>query len=85
MQPVEPSRCCTPCPECADYTAWLEGQVLAMADAYRALSGMLNAQANVAATTAELSGLYDQAGKLVQDRRVHQIERHLTEGDERAP
>lgn len=85
MQPVEHSRCCTPCPQCADYTAWLEGQVLAMADAYRALSAMLTAQANVATTTATLSELYDQASSLVQDRRVHQIERHLSEGDDPAP
>lgn len=85
MTPAEPSRCCTPCPDCADYTAWLEGQVLAMADSYRTLSAMLTAQANVATTTATLSGLYDQASSLVQDRRLHQVERHLTEGDEPAP
>lgn len=85
MPPVEPSRCCTPCDECTGYTAWLEGQVLAMADAYRTLAAMLTAQANVATATTELAGLYEQAGQLVQDRRMRQIERHLSEGNGPAP
>lgn len=86
MSPVEhPADDCRHCDDCADYIAWLESQVMAIAQSYNGLAEVLRAQAELATTTTELAGLYNRSREIVQNRRLHQIEQHMPEDDDPGP
>lgn len=77
-----PSHDCTQCGACLDYIAWLEGELLRTIEFYNGVSGVMTAHANVAERVACMAALFNQSRDVVHARRLHQIERHLTEGED---
>lgn len=85
MPHVEPADDCTHCTACTDYVAWLEGQLLAAVDSYGSLARLLGMQVQVAESANLMAELLGRSRDAVHERRLGQIERHLSEGDQPSP
>lgn len=80
-EPAPTADGCQHCPACADYVTWLEGQLLSAVDSYSSLTRLLGMQVQVAESANLMAELLGRSRDTVNERRLRQIERHLSEGE----
>ena len=80
-----PVHQCTTCVKCLDYVAWLEGELLRVVEFYHGLVDVMASHASVTEHATRLAALFGESRDVVQRRRLHQIERHLSEGNGQQP
>lgn len=77
--PADGRTCCT---TCAAYITWLEGELLRTVEFYNGLVDVMGTHAQVTEAAGRMAALFNQSRDVVQSRRLREIERHLSEGDD---